>query len=158
MQKQKYTIKLSSEERQELTKISQQHKVAAQKKQRAKLLLACDRSELGPAQTDLAIATELGIHESTVQDVRAWACEVGPLGALERRPTTRVYTRKLDGAGEARLVQIACSTPPEGRGSWTMQLLADKLIELHVVDAISDDCVHRTLKKTTSNLILVGTG
>jgi hypothetical protein len=71
------------------------------------------------------------------------------MAALERKPLCRRRPRKLDGAAEAKLVAIACGPPPEGRASWTMQLLADRLVELKIVDSISDDTVHRTLKKTS---------
>jgi hypothetical protein len=154
----KYIIKLSPEERAELQGIAGRQKVAAQKKLRAQILLACDQGEYGPAQTDLAITAELPVSRRTIEHLREWACEVGPLGALERRPTTRVYLRKLDGRGEARLITIAKEKPPKGHATWTMQLLADRLVELKIVDTISDDCVHRTLKKMNSSLTSVSTG
>jgi hypothetical protein len=67
-----------------------------------------------------------------------------------QQPTGRQY-HKLDGAQEARLVALTCSTPPEGRVRWTLQLLADRLVELEVVDTIGRECVRTTLKKTTSS-------
>jgi hypothetical protein len=154
----KYHIKLSSEERKELTALTQKQKINAQRKLRAQVLLACDESEAGPAQTDAVIAAELPVSIRTIEHLREWAMKVGPIGALERRPSTRVYLRKLDGAAEARLIVIAKETPPAGRATWTMQLLADRLVELKIVDTISDDCVHRTLKKTNLNLTSVGIG
>ena len=154
----KYIIKLSSEERTELTAVAGKHKVAAQKKLRAQVLLACDQGEGGPSQADEAIVQTLPITRRSVQRLREWACEVGPLEALKRRPTSRVYERKLDGRAEARLIVIARETPPEGRATWTMQLLADRLVELKIVDSISDDCVHRTLKKMNLSLTSVSTG
>lgn len=149
----KYRIKLSADERQQLTAISQRQKVAAQKKLRAQILLACDEGRDGPAQTDLVISKTLSVNTRTIEHLREWACEVGPIGGLERRPTSRVYLRKLDGRAEARLIVIAKETPPAGHATWTMQLLADRLIELQIVDTISDDCVHRTLKKMNLSLI-----
>jgi hypothetical protein len=148
----KYRIKLSADERQQLTAISQQHKVAAQKKLRAQILLACDEGEGGPAHIDLAISRELPVSRRTIEHLREWACEAGPIGALERRPTSRVYLRKLDGRAEARLIVIAKDTPPEGHATWTMQLLADRLVELKIVDTVDDNTVHRTLKKMSLNL------
>ena len=79
--------------------------------------------------------------------VRQLFVEEGMEAALYRKPPKRHYERQLDGEKEARLVAIACSKPPEGRLRWTMPLLAEKLIELKIVDTISDDTVHRTLKK-----------
>jgi len=88
---------------------------------------------------------------STVLRIRKAFVEQGLDAAVYRKRSTRHYQRKLDGAGEAHLIAIACSKAPEGRARWTMQLLADKMIELKIVDTISDDTVHRTLKKTTSS-------
>lgn len=154
----KYIIKLSQAERSELSVVANRHKVAAQKKLRAHILLACDQGEHGPGKTDEAIVSELSVSRRGVQRLREWAAEAGPLGALERRPTSRVYLRKLDGRAEAKLIVIAKENPPEGRARWTMQLLADKLVELRVVESISDDTVHRTLKKTNLSLTSVGIG
>lgn len=154
----KYRIKLSPDERQELEHITRKHKVNAQRKLRAQILLACDESEAGPALTDAAVVASLPVSIRTVEHLREWATEVGPIGALERHPNPRVYLRKLDGRAEARLITIAKEDPPTGRATWTMQLLADRLVELKIVDSISDDTVHRTLKKTNFNLTSVGIG
>lgn len=154
----KYRIKLSSVERSELTTLTRKQRISAQKKLRAQILLACDESTNGPAKTDVVIADEFSVGVRTIESLRQWACEVGPLGALERRPTSRLYLRKLDGRAEARLIVIAKETPPEGRATWTMQLLADRLIELKIVEDISDDTVHRTLKKMNLSLTSASTG
>lgn len=154
----KYHIKLSDGERKVLSSIALKHKVNAQHKLRAQILLACDESERGPAKTDLAISKELPVSLRTIEHLREWACEVGPIDALERRPNPRVYLRKLDGRAEARLITIAKEAPPVGRATWTMQLLADRLVELKIVDRIDDNTVHRTLKKTSLNLTSVGIG
>lgn len=143
----KYHIILSPAERDELLTISQKQKVSAQKRLRAQILLASDESKDGPAKTDAVISSELPTGIRAIESLRQWASEVGPINALERRPTTRVYLRKLDGRGEAQLIATTKEKPPEGHASWTMQLLADRLVELKIVDTISDDCVHRTLKK-----------
>lgn len=154
----KYHIKLSLDERSELTAITQKQKVNAQAKLRAQILLACDESEHGPAQTDLSITEQFPVSLRTIEHLREWACEVGPISALERRPNPRVYLRKLDGRAEARLIAIAKEDPPEGRASWTMQLLADRLVQLKIVDSIDDNTVQRTLKKTNLSLTSVGIG
>lgn len=154
----KHIVTLSTDERRELTELTRKQKVNAQKKLRAQILLACDQSVQGQAKTDLAITKELPVSLRTIEHLREWTCEVGPIRALSPRPNPRVYLRKLDGRAEARLITIAKEAPPEGRATWTMQLLADCMVELKIVDSISDDTVHRTLKKTNSNLISVGIG
>jgi len=154
----KYVIKLVSDERDGLQAIAHKQKVAAQKKVRACILLACDQGEHGPGKTDASIAAELSVSLRSVSRLREWACEAGPIGALERRPTARVYERALDGRAEARLITIAKEDPPEGRAAWTMQLLADRLVALRVVDNVSDETVRRTLKKTTLSPTLAGIG
>jgi transposase len=144
----KYHVKLSAGERTELTAITQKQKVNAQRKLRAQILLACDESNEGTALTDKAIVARLPVSKRTIEHLRERAYEVGPIEALKPKPRNRVYERKLDGAGEARLVQLACSKAPNGREKWTLQLLADELVTLAVVDEISDETVRRTLKKT----------
>ena len=148
----KYHVKLSGGERKELIAITQKQKVNAQAKLRAQILLACDESNHGPALADKAIVARLPVSKRTIEHLRERACEVGPIDALKPKPRDRVYERKLDGAGEARLVQLACSKAPDGHEKWTLQLLADELVTLAVVDEISDETVRRTLKKTDSSL------
>lgn len=149
----KYHIKLSPDERQELTDLTRKQKINAQQKLRAQVLLACDEGKDGPAKTDEVIAGELPVSIRTIEHLRERVCEVGPIEALKPKPRNRVYERKLDGAGEARLVQLACSKAPDGHEKWTLQLLADELVTLAVVDEISDETVRRTLKKTSSSPI-----
>lgn len=148
----KYHVKLSAGERSELTALTRKQKVNAQAKLRAQILLACDESQPGPALTDLAIVAKLPVSKRTVEHLRERALDVGPIEALKPRSRVRTYERKLDGAGEARLVALACSQPPAGRDKWTLQLLADELVTLAVVDGISDETVRRTLKKTNLSL------
>lgn len=154
----KYHVKLTASERSELAAIVGKQKVNAQKKLRAQILLACDEGADGPSKTDLSITKALPVSLRTIEHLREWACEAGPLGALERRPNPRVYLRKLDGRAEARLITIAKEDPPEGRATWTMQLLADRLVELKIVDSIDDNTVARTLKKTSLSRTSVGIG
>jgi transposase len=92
------------------------------------------------------------VSVATVERVRQRFVEQGFEAALVRKKQARPSrARKLDGAAEARLVALACSSPPDGRARWTMRLLADKLVELEVVDSVSDATVRRTLKKTRSS-------
>ncbi len=149
----KYHVHLTVSERSELTAVTQKQKVNAQAKLRAQILLACDESEQGPRLTDLAIVAKLPVSKRTIEHLRKRATEVGPIEALQSRPRERTYERKLDGAGEARLVALACSKAPNGRDKWTLQLLANELVTLAVVDEISDETVRRTLKKTNLSLI-----
>jgi len=77
--------------------------------------------------------------------------EDGLEAALRPRPSRQLHPRKLDGVQEARLVTLACSPAPKGRGRWSLRLLADKLVELEIVDDISHETVRQTLKKTNSS-------
>ncbi len=91
------------------------------------------------------------MSRSTVERVRTRCVEEGPEATLGPRPSPTPPRRKLDGAQEARLIAVACSPPPEGRKRWTLPLLADKVVELDIVDAVSYETVRRTLKKTISS-------
>src|SRR5262245_37312302 len=114
----------------------------------ARILLKADTAA-GPGWDDAGIAEALDCGTRTVARVRKKYAEGGLGPALHRKkPTGRQY-RKLDGDQEARLVAIACSAPPAGKARWTLRLLADKLVELKVVDSISGECVRTTLKKTS---------
>jgi hypothetical protein len=92
------------------------------------------------------------VSHATVQAVRERFCERGLRGTVERKSPDRVYEEKLDGEQEAELIRIACSAL-EGRSQWSLRLLADRLVELGVVDSISHEVVRQTLKKTSSNRI-----
>ena len=129
MQK-KYHVTLTPEERCELERMVSAGKAAARKLTHARILLKADEAEGGPGWTDEQIAEALDVGLSTVWRVRRQFVEEGLEAALAPRPSARVYARKLDGAGEARLVKLACSTPPEGRKRWTLQLLADRMVVL----------------------------
>jgi hypothetical protein len=94
------------------------------------------------------IHTALDVGMSTVARVRQTAVQQGLVAALHRKLPDRVYPHTLDGAGEAHLVALACSTPPEGADRWTLRLLADRMVALEYVEAVSHETVRRTLKKT----------
>jgi transposase len=117
---------------------------------RAKILLLADAS--GPdAGTDEEVAEQLGTSRMTVRRVRQQFAAQGLDATLHRqKPTGRPY-RKLDGPQEAQLIALACSQPPPGQVRWTMKLLAARLVELEVVEAIDPATVGRTLKKTNSS-------
>jgi len=127
-------------------------KAAARKLTHARILLKADAPPSGPGWNDEAIADGLEVGRATVERVRKEFVEEGLDAALERRRPRRLYVRKLDGDGEAHLVALACQKPPEGRSRWTLQLLADRMVQLEYVDKISYQTVRRTLKKTRSSL------
>ncbi len=100
---------------------------------------------------DEEIARALKVGTATVERVRRRCVEEGLEAALGRRQQLNRRRRKLDGEGEAHLIALTCSQPPEGRASWTLQLLADQLVECEIVDSISTETVRQTLKKTNSS-------
>jgi transposase len=148
----KYKVTLTDEERQHLQGLIAAGKASAQKLAHARVLLKADASEGGPAWPDARIAEAVEVSVATVERVRERFVECGLEAALVRKKQDRPSReRKLDGAAEARLIALACSEPPGGRACWTMQLLADKLVELQVVDAVCDETVRRVLQKTRSS-------
>lgn len=147
----KYKVTLPDDERQDLTTLVSKGKAAARKITRARILLLADESEAGSAWSDDRIVEALGISRRTVERTREKWVESGLEAALNHKRTPRPQSKRLDGEAEARLVQLACSEAPDGRERWTMQMLADKLIELEIVETVSDETVRTTLKKMNSN-------
>jgi transposase len=148
----KYKVTLTAEERNSLQDLIAAGKASALKLAHARILLKADASPDGPAWTDARIAEAVEINVTTVERVRERFVEHGLDAALVRQKQARPSReRKLDGQGEARLVALACSDPPSGRAAWTLRLLADKLVELEVVDTISTETVRQVLKKTNSS-------
>ena len=151
----KYMVELAQDERDELEavlKSSTRRAVSVTKLQRARILLAVDQGGTGPALTDMQVVDALGVTERTCQHVRRRAVEQGPMKALERRPRPLPpVPKKLDGEKEARLVQVACSVPPEGRVRWTVKMLAEELARLEVVESICEEIVRKALKKNELN-------
>jgi transposase len=147
--KDKFLVRLDDPQRRELERLAATGRHAATTITRARILLKADAE--GDGWADDRIAEALDVSLATVARVRKKFARMGLRAAIERRlPTARQY-RKLDGVQEAHLVALACSPPPEGRGRWTMKLLADRLVELAVVDSIDPATVCRTLKKTRSS-------
>jgi len=143
----KHRVKLTDDERNELAQLIRRG-AAGWKVQRAQALLKCDEGEGGPGWPDTQIAEAFGMTVRSLEKWRKQAVERGPLSLLERKAQDRSWQRKLDGVGEAALVKLACSTPPEGYNRWSLRLLADQLVELKVVDSIGYECVRQTLQKT----------
>jgi len=150
--KKKYIVTLTGEERQTLQEMLSRGKAAARKLMHARILLKADAAPGGVAWNDQRIAEALDVGRATVERVRKEFVEEGLDAALERRRPRRLYARKLDGDGEAHLVALACQKPPDGRSRWTLQLLADRMVQLEYVEEISYQTVRRTLKKTNSSL------
>jgi hypothetical protein len=125
----RYVVTLTEEERTQLLALPKKGRVAARRLTRAHILL---QAEAGATQDSIAAALHMGRATVVRQD--------------RPRPGAQ---RRLDGTQEAFLIALTCSPPPAGRTCWTMQLLANKLVELRVVEAISDETVRRTLKKTS---------
>jgi hypothetical protein len=146
-----YRLKLTAGERAQLERLVGSGKAAARTLTHARILLKADEGVAGPRWTDDLIAAALDVNRTTVERVRVRCVEEGVEAALRPRPSHQLRLRKLDGAQEAHLVALACSKPPTGRARWSMRLLAGKLVELEIVDAISYGTVRRTLKKTRSS-------
>jgi transposase len=146
--KDKFLVRLSADQRTQLEQMIAAGRHAAAALVHARILLKADVGASGPGWADDAIAEALECGPSTVARVRKRFAQGGLDGAVHRKkPTGRQY-RKLDGAQEAKLVALACSAPPDGKARWTLKMLADRLVELEVVDALSDETVRRVLKKT----------
>ena len=151
MPKKKHHIRLSDQEREELQTILRKGKAKAIRQRHARILLHADTNGANGAMSDSQIAAATQTSIPTVERVRRICVEEGLECALEGRESQRIYLRKLDGNAEARLVALSCGPPPEGRAAWTMSLLADRLVELQIVESIGVETVRTTLKKTKLN-------
>jgi hypothetical protein len=151
VRKTKYAVELTEAERAQLRTLVGRGIAPARMLTRARILLKADQGEGGAAWADAAIARALEVHPTTVARIRRQFVEAGVAAALARKRPDRVYARVLDGVAEAHLVAVACSTPPGGRERWTLRLLADELVRLEVVAAVSHETVRRTLQQTTSS-------
>ena len=147
----RYRVRLSEEEQQGLRSLVSKGRAAAYKQTHARILLLCDENQADGAMKDEEIARALKLGTPTVERVRRRGVEEGLEAALGRRQQLNRRQRKLDGAGEAHLIALTCSQPPEGRAGWTLRLLADQLVECEIVDSISTETVRQTLKKTNSS-------
>ena len=148
----KYHVGLTGEEQEEVKALVSKGRAAAYKQTHARILLLSDENQAEGGMQGEEIARALKVGTATVERVRRRCVEEGVDAALGRREQLRRRQRKLDGQGEAHLIAIAISQPPEGRVSWTMRMPADGLVEREIVDCISSETVRRTLKKTNSSL------
>jgi len=153
MASKKYRVILSADERIELIELSSKGRIAVRKLKHAQILLHADESaENAKHLKDSQIAEAVHVSYVTVERIRKRFVTEGIESALNPKVQINRRAKKLDGKAEAFLIATACSEAPEGRSGWTLQLLADKLIECDVVDSISDETVRKTLKKTNLNL------
>lgn len=147
----KYRVTLTEEERTMLQTLIAAGTAPARTLTHARILLKADQGPAGPAWPDDIIADALDVSIPTVARVRERLVEQGLAAALQRQRPSGQRQRRLDGVQEAHLVALACGTPPEGQQRWSLRLLADRLIELEVVDTVSHETVRQVLKKTNSS-------
>lgn len=149
--KAKFVVRLDESERGRLQEMVDRGKGSKTIRNRALILLKADEGEHGPRWPDAKIAEAFDVGVRTVERTRRLLVVEGFEGVLARKPSPNRQYRKLDGAQEAELVKLACSKPPKGRARWSLQLLADGLVERKVVGAIGREAVRTTLQKTISS-------
>jgi len=143
----RYRVTLTAEERDGLERMISRGKADARKLAHARVLLQADEAEGGPGRVDATIAAAVRVSVRTIERARQRFVEQGLAAALLPKPSPRTYARKLDGEREAHLVALACTRPPEGKARWSLRLLAERMVELEHVDALSHETVRQTLKK-----------
>jgi transposase len=148
--KHKYHVKLSPPERGELNRLTYQGRIAVRKLNRVKILLLADENHAQGHKTDQEIAEKLGISRVTAERVRRSYSETGLQAALNEKPRSgRPAT--ITGIERAKITALACASTPEGYARWTLRLLAEKVVELELIDRISYKTVGEILKKTNTN-------
>lgn len=148
MPKKKYIVTLTPSERTLIEQLTKKGKAAAYKVNDARIMLLADAKRLEGGWKDEAISQALNISVATIERVRQRLVEEGLESALSRKPQENRKPRRLNGEQEARLIALTCSEPPTGQGSWTMRMLANRMVELGYVEAVSHETVRQTLKKT----------
>ena len=149
----RYIVRVTDQERNQLTDLLAKKRLAAQKRKRAQMLLKANASEDGPAWVDTRIAEAFDVSVVTVENVRKRYVLEGLDAAIQRKKQCRPSRQPvLDGEKEARLVALCCGKVPAGRGRWTLRMLADELVELQIVDGVSHETVRQVLKKTNCSL------
>lgn len=144
----RYRVTLTKAERAQLTELTRSGKSTAAKFIHARALLLCDAGDWGEPWKVADVAAALGITSRTIEHLKQRFVEEGLEAALARKPQRKPREAIFDGEFDARLTALACSQAPSGHQRWTVRLLADKLVELKIVDAISTMTVQRSLKKT----------
>ena len=147
----RYKVTLNLEERDQLEQLTRKGRVAASKLMHARALLLCDQSEYNSEEPFMVkdAAKALGVSARTIEKVKKRFVEEGLDSAIERKASTRKPNIKFDGAFDARIMQLACSQSPEGTSRWTIRLLAEKAVEMEIVDSVSTMTIQRSLKKTS---------
>ena len=154
MSKKKWVVELCQQERDELNRLISKGRSSAMNIVKARILLKADQGSHGPAWGDGRIVEALESNLTQVARVRRKLVEEGMNAVFARKKRqTPPRSRVFDGAGEAALVALACSEPPQGYGRWSIRLLAQKVVEMEIVDSVHFNTVGRTLKKTLSNRI-----
>ncbi len=152
MPKKKYIVELTSEERSQLKEIVNANRMAAHKRRKSRILLKIDQGPEGPGWTDDQAAAAFDCRRQTVERLRQRLVERGFANILEHSNVGAPRVKALDGVAEAHAIALACGDAPQGCNRWTVRLLADRLVELQLVDSCSKSSVHRTLKKMNLSL------
>lgn len=147
-----YRVTLTDEERQTLTTMVKTGKGAAYRLTRARILLLADEQREDGGFTDEKIATALSIGQRTVERIREKCIRDGIEAALTRKPRIRSKEKIFDGVSEAKVVQLACSEPPDGYATWSLRLLTEQIVELEIVPTVGRETVRATLKKMNLSL------
>lgn len=145
----RYVVTLTELERNELQELISKNKANRHTIVNAFILLKADKS---CGWSNKAIARSYHVSTKKVEQVKKRFVSAGYEAVLSRKPVTNMHRRKMTGEEEAHLIALCCSEPPEGRATWTLRLLADKMVECHIVDSLSHETVRQTLKKMKSNL------
>ncbi len=149
----KYTVTLTTGERDYLSKLTSKGKHQSRKILNALILLACDEGEFQPQRSkNEEISKVLNVSMRKIDRTKKRFVLDGFDIAIAGKKSERVYTKKTDGDFEAHLIALSCKEPPEGYARWTLRLLADKVVELRYTDSISHEAVRQVLKKTNSSL------
>ena len=155
----KYVVELTLEERDELLSKIRKGTLAARANCKARILLKADKGPHGEGWTDRAICQSLETSPSTVARVRETFVMEGMEAVFARKQRTHPAIKRIfDGEAEARLIALACSEPPEGHARWTIRLLADKVVEMNIVESVHFNTVGRALKKTNLSLTAAAIG
>ena len=155
----KYVVRLSVEERDRLDELIRKGKRSAQLLTKARILLKADVSDAGEGWSDSAIAAALDTSIATIERTRRQLVEEGFEAVLTRKYNPKsARPRIFDGAAEAKLIALTLSPAPDGFARWSLRLLEEKVVELHIVERASDNTISRTLKKTVSNRICGSNG
>ena len=159
MANKKYIVELTSEERGQLSDMIRKGQSSAQSNLKARILLKSDQGAEGDGWPDKDICAALDTNVAMVARVREKCVTEGVEAVFKRKKRTTPPIKPIfDGEAEAKLIALACSQPPDGYGRWTIRLLADKVVELAIVDQVHFNTVGRVLKKTNSRLTAVNTG